>query len=257
MYIMKNKKLFWSFIIILFWQIASMSGTFSPLILPSPYVVMKAFIESIMKGELLSETVYSLIIIFEGLFIGIFLSLFLALVSRKWKVTEGLIETLIAIAHPLPGIALLPLIILWLGTGRTSVVFVIVHSVLWPMLLNIMTGFKTIPKVFTDVGQNFGVKGVRLIGTIYIPASMPFIISGLRIGWARSWRALISAEMIFGAVGGKGGLGWYIFKERVFMDTAGMFAALIVIVLIGMLVEDLIFERLEANTIVKWGMTIK
>lgn len=254
---MKNKKWFWSFIIILFWQAVSMSGAFSSLILPSPYIVMKAFIESIMRGELLSETMYSLLIIFEGLFIGTFFAFCLALASMKWRVMEDFIETLIAIAHPLPGIALLPLIILWLGTGRASVVFVIIHSVLWPMLLNITAGFKTIPRIFTDVGQNLGVRGVRLINTIYIPASMPFIISGLRIGWARSWRALISAEMIFGAVGGKGGLGWYIFKQRVFMDTAGMFAALIVIVIIGMLVEDLLFEKLEANTIGKWGMIVK
>ncbi len=254
---MKNKKLFWSFLIILFWQVISMSGTFSSLILPSPYMVIKAFLESIMRGELLNETMYSLIIILEGLFIGTFFAFLLALASIRYKIMEDFVETLIAIAHPLPGIALLPLIILWFGTGRTSVVFVIIHSALWPILLNTTTGFRTIPRIFTDVGHNLGVRGIHLISTIYIPASMPFIISGLRIGWARAWRALISAEMIFGAVGGKGGLGWYIFKQRVFMDTAGMFAALIIIVIIGMLVEDLLFERLEANTIEKWGMTVK
>lgn len=254
---MKINKLVWILVLLGVWQAVTLSGIVSPLILPSLGTIFKALINSIIAGELLQQTIFSIIIIMEGLLIGALLALILAIASRTSETLNSLVETLITLAHPLPGIALLPIIILWLGTGRSSIVFIIVHSVLWPLLLNLITGFKTTPKVYSDVGRNIGLKGLMLFKDIYIPASMPYLLSGFKIAWARAWRALISAEMVFGAVGGKGGLGWYIFKQRVFMDTAGMFAALLLIMLIGILVEEVFFNKVEALTIRRWGMTEK
>ena len=85
-----------------------------------------------------------------------------------------------------------------------------------------------------------------------LPASIPQIISGLKIAWARAWRALISAEMLFGITSGKGGLGWYIYDRRIFMDTPGMYAGLMVLVLIGLIFESLIFNGLEKMTSRRW-----
>lgn len=254
---MKINKLVWILILLVVWQAVTVSGIVSPLIFPSLGMIFKAMVSSIMAGELLQQTVFSIIIIFEGLIIGALLALIFAIASRTSETLNSLVETLITLAHPLPGIALLPIIILWLGTGRSSIIFIIVHSVLWPLLLNLITGFKTTPKVYSDVGRNIGLKGLMLFKDIYIPASLPYLLSGFKIAWARAWRALISAEMVFGAVGGKGGLGWYIFKQRVFMDTAGMFAALFLIILIGILVEEVFFNKVEALTIRRWGMTEK
>ncbi|MGB7604700.1 MAG: ABC transporter permease subunit [Lutisporaceae bacterium] len=254
---MKINKLVWILILLVVWQAVTVSGIVSPLIFPSLGMIFKAMVSSIMAGELLQQTVFSIIIIFEGLIIGALLALIFAIASRTSETLNSLVETLITLAHPLPGIALLPIIILWLGTGRSSIIFIIVHSVLWPLLLNLITGFKTTPKVYSDVGRNIGLKGLMLFKDIYIPASLPYLLSGFKIAWARAWRALISAEMVFGAVGGKGGLGWYIFKQRVFMDTAGMFAALFLIMLIGILVEEVFFNKVEALTIRRWGMTEK
>ncbi len=252
---MKINKLGWILILIIVWEVVTLSGIVSPLIFPSLGMVIKALISSIVAGELLQQTMFSIIIILEGLLIGAMLAFILAIVSRTSETLNSLVETLITLAHPLPGIALLPIIILWLGTGRSAILFVIVHSVLWPLLLNLISGFKTTPKVYSDVGRNIGLKGLMLFKDIYIPSSLPYLLSGLKIAWARSWRALISAEMVFGAVGGKGGLGWYIFKQRVFMDTAGMFAALLLIMLIGILVEEVFFNKVETITIKRWGMT--
>ena len=184
------------------------------------------------------------------------MAVILSSLSILFKSFRGLVDTLVSIAHPLPGIALLPLIILWFGAGEISIIFIIVHSVVWPLVLNLLSGFKAIPKIYKQVGNNYGLNSFKIIRYIMIPASLPYFLTGMRISWARAWRALISAEMIFGAAGGKGGLGWFIFKNRVFMDTNGIFAGLIVIVVIGMLVEDLIFNKLEKVTIKKWGMTI-
>ena len=130
------------------------------------------------------------------------------------------------------------------------------HSLLWPMILNILAGFRSIPKIYKEVGDNFGLGSLQNVCYIMIPASLPYLLAGIKIGWARAWRALISAEMLFGAAGGKGGLGWYIFQKRVFMDTVGIYGGLIVIILIGIFVEDLIFNKIENMTVKKWGMTI-
>lgn len=253
---MKIRKIIWIILLLMVWQSIALSGKFSPLIFPSLGMIKQALVSSIVNGELLRETVYSIVLILEGLIIGVLLAALMSIASIASKWLRDFIETLTALAHPLPGIALLPIIILWLGTGRSSIVFIIVHSVVWPLLLNITTGFKATPRILSEMAQNFGVNGIILFKDIYIPASLPYLISGLKIAWARAWRALISAEMVFGTVGGKGGLGWYIFKKRVFMDTAGMFSALLIIILIGIIVEEVVFERLESATIRKWGIEI-
>lgn len=251
---MKIRKIIWIILLLAAWQGIALSGRFSPLIFPSLGMIAQSLVNSLVNGELVRETVYSIIIILEGLIIGVIISAVMSIASITSKWLRDFIETLTALAHPLPGIALLPIIILWLGTGRSSIIFIIVHSVVWPLLLNITAGFKAAPRIYGETARNFGVSGVALFKDVYIPASLPFVISGLKIAWARAWRALISAEMIFGAVGGKGGLGWYIFKKRVFMDTAGMFSGLFIIILIGIVVEEIVFEQLEAATIRKWGM---
>lgn len=251
---MKIRKIIWVLLLLAAWQGITLSGRFSPLIFPGLDIIGQALVDSLASGELVRETIYSIILILEGLIIGIFLAAVMSIASIYSKWLRALTETLTTLAHPLPGIALLPIIILWLGTGRSSIVFIIVHSVLWPLLLNLTAGFNATPKIYSETARNFGVKGLGLFTDVYVPASLPFLLSGLKIAWARAWRALISAEMIFGAVGGRGGLGWYVFKQRVFMDTAGMFSALFIIILIGILVEEIVFEKLEAATTKKWGI---
>lgn len=236
------------------WELTAQLGPFPKAIFPSVLVILKTLGNSIASGEILLQTGFSLALILQGLLAGLLAAIIISSLAVGSKAVHGLVDTLTAIAHPLPGIALLPLIIIWFGTGTASIVVIIVHSVLWPMILNIMTGFKAIPTIYKEAGLNLGLSRFRIIKDIMIPASLPYVLSGLRIGWARAWRALISAEMIFGAVGLNGGLGWYIFRQRVFMDTPGIFAGLFVIVLIGIVVEDFFFAAIEERTIKKWGM---
>lgn len=247
-------RLFWICVILVIWEIMAQSGIFPKAIFPSLEVIFRSLGASVVSGEIVLQTVFSMALILEGLLIGLLAAVLISSLAVGNKVFYGLVDTLTAIAHPLPGIALLPLIIIWFGTGTLSILVIIVHSVVWPMILNMMTGFRAISPIYKEVGLNLELNHFRIIKDIMIPASLPYVLSGIRIGWARAWRALISAEMIFGAVGLKGGLGWYIFKQRVFMDTPGIFAGLFVIVLIGIIVEDCIFAAFEERTVKKWGM---
>ncbi|HHT49900.1 MAG TPA: ABC transporter permease subunit [Eubacteriaceae bacterium] len=260
---MKNKvylqgyklKAIWVILALIIWESIARFSSVTSLAFPSLTLIGKALIESIISGEIINQMAFSLGLIILGLIISILLALIMSSLSIINPIVENLVDTCISIFHPLPGIALLPLIILWIGTGYKAVVFIIIHSVLWPMILNMVAGFKAIPQVYKKIGRNYEFSTGKIISKIYIPASLPYIIAGLKIGWARAWRAAISAEMIFGATGGKGGIGWYIFNKRVFMDTPGLFAGLIVIIIIGILVEDLAFGKLEETTIKKWGIS--
>ena len=245
---------FWTLLLLAVWEAVALSGAFSPVIFPSLETVAIELLASVINGEIINDTFFSLVLIMKGLIIGIAAAALLSSLSIASKAFGGFVDTLTAFAHPLPGIAILPLVIIWFGIGTESIIFIIVHSVMWPLVLNLLAGFKSIPAVYKEVGQNFGLNSYLMIKDVLFPASMPYLLAGLRIGWARSWRALISAEMIFGAAGGKGGLGWFIFKQRVFMDTAGIFAGLVVIIIIGIVVEDVVFGKIEKMTVKKWGM---
>ena len=164
------------------------------------------------------------------------------------------LSTLTAMFNPLPAIALLPLALIWFGLGTPSLVFVIVHSVLWAVALNTLTGFRAVPETLRMSGRNLGLRGVRYVVLILIPAAFPSILAGLKIGWAFAWRTLIAAELVFGASSRSGGLGWYIFAARSELDTARVFAGLLAVIVIGLLVEAVIFRAIEARTVKLWGM---
>lgn len=130
----------------------------------------------------------------------------------------------------------------------------LIHSVLWALALNIYSGFQAVPETLRMAGRNYGLKGPRYVLGILVPAALPAILAGLRIGWAFAWRTLIAAELVFGASSGKGGLGWYIFQNRNELYTDRVFAGLAAVVLIGLAVENLVFNTLERVTVRRWGM---
>jgi NitT/TauT family transport system permease protein len=143
---------------------------------------------------------------------------------------------------------------LWLGLGNASLVFVIVHAVLWPLALGTYAGFQSVPATLRMAGRNYGLSGLPFVIRILVPAALPAIVSGLKIGWAFAWRTLIAAELVFGASSGKGGLGWYIFQNRNELYTDKVFAGLAAVILIGLAVEHLLFAALERTTVQRWGM---
>jgi NitT/TauT family transport system permease protein len=175
----------------------------------------------------------------------------LAVLSR---LGADVLLTLTAMFNPLPAIALLPLALMWFGLGTPSLVFVIIHSVLWAVALNTLTGFRGVPETLRLSGRNCGLRGVRYVAYVLAPAAFPAILAGLKIGWAFAWRTLVAAELVFGVSSRSGGLGWYVFEARAEMDTPKVFAGLFAVILIGLFVESVIFRAIEYRTVKRWGM---
>jgi NitT/TauT family transport system permease protein len=224
------------------------------LLLPGFLQTLSALVEGLAGGELLDRVRISLIVLAQGYLSGIALAFALTTLAVSTQFGRDLLSTLTAMFNPLPAIALLPLALLWFGLGSASLVFVLIHSVLWPLALNTFAGFQGVPETLRMAGRNYGLKGLPYVRQILIPAALPAILSGLKIGWAFAWRTLIAAELVFGAASGRGGLGWYIFQNRNELYTDRVFAGLLVVIAIGLVVENVVFASLERLTVRRWGM---
>lgn len=224
------------------------------LMLPGVIQTLHAFAQDVASGELPTKVRLSLGTLLKGYVIGSLLALSLSSLAVSTRLGRDLLSTLTAMLNPLPPIALLPLALLWFGLGENSLIFVLVHSVMWPLALNTYSGFLSVSDTLRMTGRNYNLRGLRYVRHILIPAALPSILSGLKIGWAFAWRTLIAAELVFGASSGNGGLGWYIFQNRNELFTDRVFAGLISVTLIGLLVEGLVFSTLERVTVKRWGM---
>ena len=224
------------------------------LMLPTFLQTAHALIDGIFSGELIRNVAVSLGVLMQGYLAGIAAAFVLTSLAVSTQIGRDLLATLTSMFNPLPAIALLPLALLWFGLGRGSLIFVLIHSVLWPLALSTYAGFQGVPDTLRMAGRNYGLTGLRYVLQILVPAALPAIVSGLKIGWAFAWRTLIAAELVFGTTGGQGGLGWYIFQNRNELYTDKVFAGLAMVILIGLLVENLLFNTLERVTLRRWGM---
>jgi NitT/TauT family transport system permease protein len=225
----------------------------NPIMLPGFLDTARAFVEAVTLDDLLGSTLASISVLLKGYLLAIAVAVVLVSVAVANSFARDVLTTLTAMFNPLPAIALLPIAMLWFGLGEKSLIFVLVHSVLWPFALSTLSGFETVPETLRLVGRNYGLKGPAYVVRILIPAALPAILSGLRIGWAFAWRTLIAAELVFGVTARQGGLGWFIFQNRNELLTDKVFAGLVTVILIGLAVDALLFRAVEAVTVRRWG----
>ncbi|RQR53005.1 ABC transporter permease [Burkholderia sp. Bp9140] len=224
------------------------------LLVPTFGATLAAFVQGIASGELLVKTRISMSVLLRGYALGVLFAFVLTSLAVSTRIGRDVLTMLTSMFNPLPSIALLPIALLWFGLGAGSLLFVLVHAVLWPLALSMYTGFAGVPATLKMAGRNYGLTGLRQIALILVPAALPSILSGLRVGWAFAWRTLIAAELVFGASAGQGGLGWYIFQNRNELYTDRVFAGLAAVIVIGLLVEHLVFDALERVTVRRWGI---
>ncbi len=236
------------------WQAYTVGFDVEPLMLPSFWVSFSTLIRDLFYSDLIWKVWFSIKVLLIGYSAGLFLAAVLILWATVSRFGSDFISMATAMFNPLPAIALLPLAMLWFGLGTASLVFVLIHSVLWAVALSTHSGFEGVSQTLRMIGRNYGLKGFGYVWKILVPAALPSILAGMKIGWAFAWRTLIGAELVFGASSGSGGLGWYIFESSQNIDTDGVFAGLFMVILIGFFVENVIFRNIERRTVNRWGM---
>jgi NitT/TauT family transport system permease protein len=226
----------------------------NPLLFPTFSATVTALFDALVHGSLLLKAWTSIRILLVGYAAGIVLAALLTILAIGSRLGTDFLETVTSMFNPLPAIALLPLALLWFGLGPASIVFVLIHSVLWAVALNTHSGFLAVSNTLRMVGRNYGLRGLAYVGKILIPAAFPSILTGLKVGWAFAWRTLIAAELVFGVSSGSGGLGWFIYENKNELDIPSVFAGLLTVIVIGLLVENVVFRTLEIRTVRRWGM---
>lgn len=239
---------------IVLWELYTRIAQVPTLTFPTFVDTVAALWNGLFRFDLGLQIWTSLKVLLAGYAIGIAIGAALSFIAVSSRFGSDVLGTLTSMLNPLPAIALLPLALIWFGLGAKSLIFVLLHSIVWPVALNTHSGFMSVAEPLRMVGRNYGLRNVRYVAKILIPAAFPSILAGLKLGWAFAWRTLIAAELVFGAAAEGGGLGWFIFASRNELDMPSAFAGLLTVILIGFLVENVIFRNIESRTLVRWGM---
>lgn len=247
--------------VLVIWEVVARAHVFGPkseIVFPTLEAIGAAFIKNFVTGYAgTSLWIYvgdSMMLLLEGFAIGVIGALLFSSLSMVSKSFYAIYNLVVTICDLLPGVALLPVVIIIVGVRPEVIVFLVVHAVIWPMSRNMLDGFQAVPDIYIEAGKNIGLSGFSLLRSVYLPAAASYLVSGIKVSWARAWRGLISAEMIFGLASCPG-IGLFINQMRTNLYNAEMYATLIVIIIIGLIVQYGILMPIEKNTVVKWGMS--
>ena len=218
---------------------------------PPPSVVFATFIDKI-AGDILIHLSGSLNRLLTAYSISIAIALPIGMLIAHSKKAENSIDLIVKILYPMPGVAWLPLAILWFGLGNTPIIFVIFTVSFFTITVNTASAMKSVDPVLLSAAENFGAKGIRKFIKVLIPAAFPQLLTGLRIAWAYSWRTLAACEMLIATCG----LGFIIEYGRMVHDMPIVMSGMILIGVMGFLIDKGIFGLIESRTIKRWGMTI-
>ncbi|NLP18599.1 MAG: ABC transporter permease [Firmicutes bacterium] len=189
-----------------------------------------------------------------GFILAALLGVGVGILTGCFQSLDNTITPLLTLLQPIPSLAWIPVAILLLGLGFTSTVFIIILAAFFPIAVNTSSGIKNVDPILIQAARMLGAKNASILCRVALPASLAQILSGLRVGLANGWRALIAAEMVAGT---GSGLGFAIYQSRWNLDYPSAFACISLIALLGLLVEGFVFTQIEDRTIKKWGITIR
>lgn len=217
---------------------------------PSPFTVINTLITGFTKGNYLIALLHSFKRLIIGYLIAVVLGTILGIVITTNKTINETFGALILSFQSVPSVVWLPLALLWFKMGETSIIFVVVIGGLWNMIMSTASGIQSVDPVLIRCGKNLGYKGTKLFAKIILPASIPHVITGMRMAWAFCWRALMAAEII----GIGHGLGQILMWGRDMGNMSTVLAIMIIIAVTGFATDSLIFKKIELRVFKKWGL---
>jgi len=233
------------------YEAVARSGLFPAVLLPTLPTVTRTLVGLVADGTMLRHAFYTLARVMIGFALAVAAGLPLGILMARFRAVENFVMPLASALMPIPSLAWVPVFILWFGLGDTVAVLIVFYAAMFPMLLNTWTGVRAVNPLWLRAAGAMGANEHALFWKVIIPGASPFIITGLRQAFLRSWIAVVGAEMLAAS---DWGLGWVIFDAKEFLNTDVMMAALAVIGGIGYAFERLVFGSLERVTVLRWGM---
>ena len=218
---------------------------------PSLSQVLHTLYTGILSGQIMTAILTSMSRLLIGFTIATILGLFLGYLIWRSELVEDTLGFLVTALQSIPSIVWFPLAIIWFGLNDFSILFIVTIGATWTMTVNATSGFKNVPRLYQQVAKTLGSSGFHFLRTVIMPASVPQLISGLRIAWAFSWRALMAGELL----GGGGGLGYLLEMGRSLGQMDLVISVMIIIGVIGTIMDNLVFLRLERSVQKKWGIS--
>ncbi|MED4403564.1 ABC transporter permease [Metabacillus fastidiosus] len=237
-------------IIAVIWEATSRLSGLPAFMFPSLSQVLTTLFHGIVDGQILVAVFKSLSRLLIGFAIAISLGVFLGYLIWRFKLVEDTLGFLVTALQSIPSIVWFPLAIIWFGLNDISILFIVTIGATWTMTVSAASGFKNVPTLYQRVAKTFGSKGFHFVRTVILPASVPQMISGLRIAWAFSWRALMAGELL----GAGGGLGQMLEMGRSLGQMDLVISVMIIIGVIGTIMDNIVFMRLEKSVQRKWGL---
>jgi NitT/TauT family transport system permease protein len=238
------------------WQLATATGRWSPVLLPPPLAIIDYLWGALRDGTLLEATQVTLYRLLIGYFIGIAIGLPLGLLTSTSDYFEDTIGALALGLQTLPSVCWVPLALLWFGQTESAMLFVVVMGTVWSVVLATDAGARSIPPIYARAARTMGSEGFGKWTRVILPASLPYVVSGMKQGWAFAWRSLMAAEIFVTILTGFG-LGHLLHYGRELSAMDQVIGVMVVIVLIGLLADKILFSPWERFLHRRWGTGLK
>jgi NitT/TauT family transport system permease protein len=233
------------------WQAFAMFGPFPPRLFPGVDKIVTTFVRLVFNGILPAHALATLARLAVAFALGAVAGVMVGMLMGRSRWAERLLLPVVSVGNPIPGLAYAPLFVIWFGLGNLPAVLLVAFAAAFPIAVNTWSGVRAVKEIWIRSAESMGAQERQLFRSVVLPAALPYVLTGLRLGLARAWRVLVAVEMLT-AVGF--GLGWLIFGAREFLNTDVMLAGLAMIGIVGLTLEKVVFERLERYTVVRWGM---
>ncbi len=227
------------------------SGVMKPVLTPSLVDVVTTFGRLVASGDLLRHAGTTLARMIVGFLIAMFLGVMLGTLMARVRLVERFLAPIVGLMLPIPALAWVPVFMIWFGLGEISTVLLVGFAATFPIIVNTRMGVMAINPIWIRAAKVMEADPQTLFWKVILPGALPLILAGMRIGLARSWRAVIAGEMLAATAWG---LGWAIFNAMEVLNTDVVLAVIIGIGLTGVLVESMLFTAIERRFLVRWGM---
>jgi NitT/TauT family transport system permease protein len=233
------------------WALLAKLRIWPPYLFPPPWTVGEALWAGFKDRSFLIGVAATMKRMLIGYSLSVVLGMILGLGVASNEFLEETVGPLLVSLQSLPSVCWVPLAILWFGLTEKAILFVVLMGCILSVTIAMEDGRKQMPKIYTMAGRNLGASRFRLFWYVMLPASLPYIISGLKQGWAFGWRSLIQAEMIFLTLG----LGQLLMMGRDLNDMSQVIAVMLMIIALGYLVNRVVFRTMERALQSRWGLT--